>query len=55
MNYIYFDDLFLHIFSIMVVGMTMDLNRRIVLGFSYALASMSLLFTSAAIYNVIEY
>jgi hypothetical protein len=52
MSYIYFDDLFLHILSIMIVVMSLDLNRKVVLGIAYAMGAMTLLFTSAAIYNV---
>ena len=51
MTYIYFNDLFSSVFAIMIAMMLVDINRKAVIGITYAAAAITLLFTSASIYN----
>ena len=53
MTYIYFNDLFSSVFAIMIAMMLVDINRKAVIGITYAAAAITLLFTSASIYNYI--
>jgi len=49
MTYIYFNDLFSSIFAIMIAMMLVDINKKAVIGITYAAAAFTLLFTSGSI------